>query len=103
MKRTTDYMFMASNDYYKANGCAIEACLDPEFVEQDGHLKQALGNPCHAHPSDHYSLAYLVQINRPALPAITIAPVSVPQDQLNTELTPSNYVENSFHQQYQTP
>ena len=56
---------MAKNDYYETNGCAIEAVMDPSDVELDGQLNGDLGNPSSSHPSDHYSLAYIIQLNAP--------------------------------------
>jgi len=38
VKRTVDYIFIAKNDYYKKNGCAVLEYLDPSDLERDGLL-----------------------------------------------------------------
>ena len=62
VKQTIDYIFVAKNEYYNKNGCIIEEYMDPIDLEKDILLNKDIGNPCRNHPSDHYSIAYKVQL-----------------------------------------
>ena len=53
-------MFMGSNDYKKNHNVIVTKYLDPEKVEDDGHLNEEIGYPAPDHPSDHFSIGYEV-------------------------------------------
>jgi len=60
VKRTIDYIFMAKNEFYESNDVAITEFLDPGDLEKENLLNNEIGNPCPNHPSDHYSIGYIV-------------------------------------------
>lgn len=40
VKRTIDYIFLATNDYFKQFGCVVEACMDPDDIDKMGMLNK---------------------------------------------------------------
>ena len=57
-KKTTDYIFMAKNQYLKNKGIIIQEYLEPADLTRYGLLNTQTGYPSPDHPSDHFSLAY---------------------------------------------
>ena len=62
IKKTTDYIFVAKNDWFEESGYAISQYLDPAELERNNQLNLEIGNPCSTHPSDHYSIGYEVKL-----------------------------------------
>lgn len=65
VKRTIDYMFVADNQFYQANGMELVSFLDLNDIEEKiikGEIDSHVANPNKQHPSDHYSLAYELNI-----------------------------------------
>ena len=64
IKKTTDYIFILKNQWFKNNlengGVIIDHYLDTEDLDKENLLNKLIGNPCPNHPSDHYSLAYKI-------------------------------------------
>lgn len=60
VKRTIDYMFLAENRFQQQNKVVVEQMLNNNIP--DSALDMEMANPCQDHPSDHYSLAYVLRL-----------------------------------------
>ena len=61
VKRTIDYIFLAKNNWYKANQNQVRITHSLEMPEEN-LIDQKMANPCKDHPSDHYSIAYTIEL-----------------------------------------
>ena len=46
IKKTVDYIFMCTNEYYNMNGCTIQSIMDPGDLAKDNLINTQIGNPC---------------------------------------------------------
>jgi len=73
--------------------------LDPSDLERDGLLNTEIGNPCPNHPSDNYSIGYLVLLKRdsildPSESAINFEEVKEPRSIARVEAFDMGYIDS---------